>query len=234
MINILQQVLERALDRLSQQFTALLPGVLAGLTILLLAYALAILVRWLLVRAFKGIALDRFLLQSGLSNLLHRSGGLRATYLVAQGAYWVILLVGLLTALNVFDTSLSSEIIEALVFLLPQVVTAALIVLGGAWLGQYLGRSILVWAVNEDMPAPRELAGAVRVVIVFVSVVGAAVQLNFASNVFFAAFVLLVGGVILTLSLALGLGSREWVQRFLKEKTWQTDDRIERSLRDQL
>ena len=153
---------------------------------------------------------------------------------MAQGTYWVILLVGLLTALSAFDTSLSSEIIEALVFLLPKVVTAALIVLGGAWLGQYLGRSILVWAVNEDIPAPRRLAGGVRVVIVFVSVVVAAVQLNFASNVFFAAFVLLVGGVILALSLALGLGSREWVQRYLQEKTWQTDDRIERSLRDQL
>ena len=37
MINLLQQVLERALDRLSQQITAILPGVLAGLAILLLA-----------------------------------------------------------------------------------------------------------------------------------------------------------------------------------------------------
>jgi hypothetical protein len=166
--------------------------------------------------------------------MLDRSGRLRATHLVSQGTYWVILLLGLLTALSAFNTNLSSEIIEAMVFLFPKVLTAAVIVLGGAWLGQYLGRSTLVWAVNEEVPRPRRLAGAVRVAIVFVSVVVAAVQLNFASNVFFAAFLLLVGGVILALSLALGLGSREWVQRYLQEKTWQADDQIEHSLRDQL
>ena len=234
MIKALQHILEGALDRLSQQITAILPGLLAGLTILLVAYMLARFAHWLLVRIFKGIALDRFLLRSGLSTMLDRSGGLRATSLVAQGTYWVILLLGLLTALSAFDTNLSSEIIEALIFLFPKVVTAALIVLGGAWLAQYLGRSTLVWAVNEGIPAPRRLAGAVRVAIVFVSVVVAAVQLNFASNVFFAAFVLLFGGGILALSLALGLGCREWVHRYFQEKNWQTEDRMERSLRDQL
>ena len=234
MIKALQNILEGTVDRLSQQFTTILPGLLAGLTILLVAYVLARFARWLLERIFKGIALDRFLLRSGLSTMLDRSGGLRATSLVAQGTYWIILLLGLLTALSAFDTNLSSEIIEAVVFLFPKVVTAALIVLGGAWLAQYLGRSTLVWAVNEGIPVPRRLAGAVRVSIVFISVVVAAVQLNFASSVFFAAFVLLVGGVILALSLAVGLGSREWVQRYLQEKNWQTDDRMERSFRDQL
>ena len=234
MIETLQNILKEARDRVSQQITVILPGLLAGLTILLAAYMLARFARWLLVRIFKGVALDRFLSQSGLSTMLARSGGLRATSLMAQGTYWMILLLGLLTALSAFNTNLSTEIIEAVVFLFPKVVTAALIVLAGAWLGQYLGRSTLVWAVNEGIPVPRRLAGAVRVAIVFISVVVAAVQLNFASSVFFAAFVLLVGGVILALSLAVGLGSREWVQRYLQEKNWQTDDRMERSFRDQL
>src|SRR3989304_10576419 len=38
------------------------------------------------------------------------------------------------------------------------------------------------------------------------------------------AFVLLVGGVILALSLALGLGSREWVQHCLQAKSSRADD----------
>jgi hypothetical protein len=221
-------------DRLSQQITTILPGLLAALVILSATYFLARIARWLLTRIFKGIALDRFLLQSGLSSMLDRSGRLRATGLVAQGAYWLILLLGLLTALSAFDTNLSSEIIEAVVFLFPKAITAALILLGGVWLGQYLGRSTLVWAVNEELPMPRRFAGVVRIAIVFVSVVVAAEQLNFASHVFFAAFVLLVGGVILAFSLALGLGSREWIQRYLQQRSWQAEESVERSLRDQL
>jgi hypothetical protein len=76
------------------------------------------------------------------------------------------------------------------------------ILLVGAWLSQYLGRSLLVWAVNENLPAPRRIVAAARVLIMFVAVVVVADTLNFARTVFLAAFMILVGGAVLTASLA--------------------------------
>jgi hypothetical protein len=104
------------------------------------------------------------------------------------------------------------------------------ILLGGVWLGQYLGRSMLVWAVNENIPGARRLAVLVRIVVMFVAVVVAADQLDFARSVFLAAFIILVGGGVLTASLAIGL-SGSGLRRFLgtqKEETVQ--DSSERSL----
>jgi hypothetical protein len=69
---------------------------------------------------------------------------------------------------------------------------------------------------------------------VFVAVVVAADQLNFARNVFLAAFVLLMGGVVLAASLALGLGSREIVRHYFQETSRSSEDSLERSLRDHL
>lgn len=206
MIATLREILEQSLQRLAQTATAYVPPLLAGLVIFLAALLIAALVRLVVTRITKTAWLDRFLLESGLASMLGRSRPMQAAPLVAAGAYWLILLIGLLTALNAFNTALTSQIVQAVVFLLPKLATAALILLAGAWLAQFLGRSMLVWAVNEDLPHPRRLAAGVRVLIMFVAVVAAADHLNFAREVFLAAFVLVVGGAVLSASLALGLG----------------------------
>src|SRR6267142_1516441 len=110
MLVTLQNIFENTLARLSYQIITYLPGLLAGLTILLFAYLLARLGRWLILRIFRGMALDQFLQQSGLSAMLDGSGQLRATRLVAETAYWGLLLLGFLTGLSAFNTELTSRI----------------------------------------------------------------------------------------------------------------------------
>lgn len=229
MIATLRQIMENALERLLLITNTYLPPLLAGLIILLGAYLIARALRWLLIRMIKAASVDRFLAQSGLSSMLARSGRFRTARLVAETAYWAILLIGFLTALSVFNTALTSRMVEGVVFLFPKIVTAGVILLLGAWLGQYLGRSALVWAVNEDIPYARRLAAAVRILVVFVSVVVAADHLNFARGVFLAAFVLLVGGVALALSIALGIGAHGAFERYL-EKSRSVEHREEKSL----
>lgn len=132
--------------------------------------------------------------------------------------------------LSIFDTNLTTQVINKVVFLLPKLVTAGLILLAGAWLSLYLSRSLLVWAVNEDLPSPRRLATGLRVIIMFVSVVVAADQLDFAKAVFLAAFIILVGGAVLTASLAIGIGASGSTRVFIERKRQQSSEAHERSL----
>jgi hypothetical protein len=230
MIQTMQEVLEAVLERLRYQVTTYLPSLLAALIILVCAYVTAVIARWVLNRIFKGIAADRFLRRSGLAFLIDSSGRLRATRLVSQTAYWLILLTGFLTGLSVFNTDLTSQMIHTFVLLLPKLAVAGIILVAGFWLGHYLGRSTLVWAVNENMPHPRRIASAVRVVILFVAVVAAADQLDFARSVFLAAFIILLGGSALAVSLALGLAGRDAAKRYMEEKTPHEEDTHARSL----
>ena len=160
MIETLQEILHGVLERLRYQAITYLPPLLAALIILLGAYLSAILARRLLNRIFKGIAVDRFLRRSGLAFMLDRSGRLRATRIASETAYWLILVAGFLTGLSVFDTTLTSQMTESFIFLLPKLVVAGLILLAGVWLSQYLGRGMLVWAVNEGVQSSRKLAAA--------------------------------------------------------------------------
>jgi hypothetical protein len=214
MIATLQRIVENALDRLVAIVVAYLPPLLAGLIILTVSFLIALLVRWVLMRAIKAASIDRFLSQSGLSSMLGRSGRLRAARLVSGSAYWLILLAGVLTALSAFNTGLTSRMVETVIFMLPKLVTAGAILLAGVWLGQYFARGVLVWACNEGIPRARLLAGAVRAAIVFVAIVVAADHLDFAKNVFLAAFIIVAGGAALALSIALGMGARGAVEHY--------------------
>lgn len=217
MIQTLQQVFEKALERLSAQIITYVPPLLVALAILVFAILSAHLARVIITRVFKGNAADRFLAESGFASVLPGGGPVHVAPLASAAVYWLILILGILTAVNVFDTSLTSQIVEATVFLFPKLIAAGAILLAGVWLAQYLGRSALIWACNEEIPRPRRIASGVRVAVVFIAVVVVADILNFAGRVFFAAFVIFAGGVVLTCSLALGLGARgavyDWLVR---------------------
>lgn len=218
MTETLRKVFEGVLERLQYQVTTLLPPLLAGVVILLAAYTLAVLSRWVITRIFKGLALDKFLRQSGLAFMIDPSGRLRAARIAAGGAYWTFLTAGVLTAVSVFNTDLTTQMVQGFVFLMPKLVLTGAILLTGVWLSQYLGRSVLVWAVNEGIPTPRRIAAVVRVLLMFVAVVVAADQLNFARSVFLAAFIMTCGGIILAASIATGVAASRGLGRFFVDR----------------
>jgi hypothetical protein len=229
MVATLQAVLEGVIDRLHYHIITYTPAVVAALIIVLGAYITALFLRWLLNRIFKGLAIDKFLRQSGVAYMIDSSGRLRATRLVSETVYWAILLTGILMGISVFGTALTDQIIQGFIYLLPRLLVTALILLGGAWLSQYLGRSTLVWGVNENIPHARRLALGVRIIIMFVAVVVAADQLAFARSVFLAAFIILVGGAVLAAALAVGIGAASGARRFFEPKPTPTES-AERSL----
>ena len=89
---------------------------------------------------------------------------------------------------------------------------------------------MLVWAVNEDFPSPRRLAVVVRIMIMFVAVVVAAYQLEFARPVFLTAFILVAGGAVLTVSMAVASGLRTELRRYFDKKGEDAAQSEERSL----
>ncbi len=230
MIETLDAIIRGAIGRLSQQVQHDLPPFIAALAILGVAFVVARVARWLVRRAFKGIELDLWLRRTGVSAILNPSGTMRASRLTARIVYWCILAAGFVGALNALGTEFSSRIAEQIVYLFPKLAGAALILVAGAWLGQYLGRSALIWAVNEDLPAPRRVALAVRAFVVFASVVIASDALNFARPVFLAAFVVVLGGAALAAALAIGLGTSHAVRRRVEERTARAETPEERQM----
>ncbi|MEZ5403289.1 MAG: hypothetical protein R2729_26655 [Bryobacteraceae bacterium] len=215
MFRAIEQILQNTTDRIYEQATVLLPSFLAAAVVLFGAWLAACVVRWAIRKIFKAAALGRFLTDTGLQAMMGRYGERPPGELLAGSAYWLILFAGALSAVDVFGTSLTSEIVSTAVFLLPKLVIAGLLLTAGFWLGRFLGRHTLVWALNEGLPYPRRWGASVRVAISFAAIVVAADTLDFARDVFLAAFIIGVGGAALAASLAFGLGGREAAGRLL-------------------
>ena len=230
MFDTFNRIFTSAVEQLSQQIERHLPPLLVALTLVLVAWLIALVARLLLLRLFKGRTLERFVQQSGLLTLLGGSPRFPVSRVVASVVYWSVLGLGFLAGLSVLNTQLTTRMAEAVMLLTPKLLTAAAIVLAGVWLGRYLGRGALVWACNEELPGPRRLAAAVRFLVLFLAVVLAADQLDFGRTVFLLAFLILMGGVVLALSLGLGLGARDAFREYLAAKLAGRQEHSERSL----
>jgi hypothetical protein len=130
----------------------------------------------------------------------------------------MIFLTGIMTGISALDTQFTTRLTETAISLFPKLLAAAAIILTGIWLGRFLGRNVLVWAVNEGLPSGRMLSSIVRMLVIIVAVTAAADHLDFARNFFLTALIIVGGGVMLTVSISLGLSGRDMVQRYLKQK----------------
>jgi len=125
---------EQTMARISGELARALPPLIVALAILAAAYLLARLAHWVLLHNFRGRSFDRFLRQSGLGSFLWRPGRWRAAQLVAGTVQAALLVGGALAALSVFDTSITTRMVDAVLLMLPKLLIASGLLLAGAWL----------------------------------------------------------------------------------------------------
>lgn len=229
MLELFKNSIQEAFTRLDYQAATYLPLLLAFAMIVFVAYLAALLSRWLIYKVFKGFSVDRFLRETGIAHVLAPSGHLQATRIAAETAFWTILLIGFLLGLSAFGSGLSTQIAQGIESMLPKLFIAVLILVGGVWLSHFLGRSALVWSVNESLPSPHRIATGVRTLVMFAAVVVAADQLHFARTVFLAAFIIVIGGTVLTASLVIGLRYGAG-RRAFENESHKDEESAERSL----
>jgi hypothetical protein len=96
-----------------------------------------------------------------------------------------------------------------LVAFLPQLFAAVLIVVVGWLVANFLSRSILIAAVNAQLPEARLLARAAHWAVLLFAVATGLTQLGIGKEMVLVAFGIKFGGLIIALALAFGLGGRD-------------------------
>jgi hypothetical protein len=216
--------LRQSIQRIVLVLVKFLPGVLAFLLAIiifaLIGWGLAALLRRLLI----AVRFDERLTSReapGSSGIITEwSPGNSPTLLASRVIFWVCVLAGIAVGLSAIDASYSGDSRYS-VFLLPYVahVTGAiLILLTGTLVARFLARSVLIGAVNAQLQYARFLSLGIKWLVLVLTAAMALDHLNIGGTVLELAFGILFGGIVLTLSLAIGLGSRDLVSRSI-EKT---------------
>lgn len=225
----MSDALHQSLDRVLSLLIAVLPGILAFFIAVGIFALIGVVLSWLLRRVLALAKFDdRVARYRGSANWTPMN---TPTALAGRICFWGCVLIGLMIGVSAFDTSYAAAgVLPAP--LLPyfyRMVGATFILLAGAIVARFLARSVLIGAVNMQLQYARFLSLGVKWLVLVVTAAMALAHLEIGGPIVDIAFGILFGGIVLTLALAVGLGSRDLVSRSLENRveryTSETSDR---------
>ena len=197
---------------------AYLPVLFGALLILLVGWVIARLIRWLVDSVLKAIHFDTLADKAGISEVL-RKGELELTArkLISGLVYWLVIIMVLVMAVNALGLPKASDILSNLFAYVPNVIAALLVLVVAMFLASFLSGIVMIGAVNANLPRPQLLAGISRWAIIIFAVTISLTQLGIAPVLVTATFNIILGGIVLALALAFGLGGKDAAARYIEE-----------------
>lgn len=214
-----ERALLEPLRQFGQQALASLPGLTAMLILIVLGLALAWLAKEVVYRVLRALNFDRLCDRTGVGLVVERLGLARSSsYLAGQAVQGLVIVIALLAGLNALGTTLTRNLVERFFMYLPHVLAALVVLMVGALVSRFLGRSVLIAAVNARMPSARLLAGLTRFFVMTLAVVAGLDELGISRTTIIVTFAILFGGVVTAAAVAFGLGARDLARDVLQSQ----------------
>lgn len=210
------EIIISALTEMLSQVAVFLPSLVGALFVLLIGWLLAWLSQRVVRRLSARLGLDRLVERAGIAGALDHTGVTTpASHLVGRAIYWLLLLAFLMIAFESLGLTAAAAALHALIAYLPRVLGAAIVLVGGALLGRFLGKGAQVLAAGSGVEFHAALGRAVQYIVLTMAAILAVDQLGLNTTLLNAVLgnLLTVAGA--GLALALALGSREVVRNLL-------------------
>lgn len=232
MREILQTAIIEPFEWLSQQIGQVVPVLFTVIFILVVGAVLAYLARQITHAILALLKFDRLIAGTALSSAIQRTALFRSPSefgaRVAQGTVWVFII---LFALSAADTEVTDNLVARFVNYIPDLVTAALVLLLGSAISRFVSRSALLAAVNAQWADARFIAASIRVLLMSLTVVVALEQLGIGRTALLVSFAIVFAGIVVAGAIAFGLGgrdlAREWLESRVKARPEQEKDPLQ-------
>lgn len=219
----MSDALHQSFYRVLSLLIAILPGILAFFVALGVFTLIGMALSALLRRALVWVKFDDRFARTRVAADWTPSN--TPTEIVARGSFWACVLLGLIIGVSAFDASYATgaPIPISLLPYLTHAVGAILLLIGGTLIARFLARSVLISAVNAQLQYARFLSLGVKWLVLVLTAAMVLDHLEIGGAIVELAFGILFGGIVLTLALAVGLGSRDLVSRSLETHVERSD-----------
>jgi hypothetical protein len=123
-----------------------------------------------------------------------------------------------LFALSAADTPMTQNLVTRFFAYIPDMITAALLLLLAVSVSKFLARSALLAAVNAQWPAARLVSGSVRVLVMTLGVLVAMEQLRIGRTALLVTFAIMFAGVVIAGAVAFGHAARDLAKDWLRNR----------------
>ncbi len=201
------------------KFIEFLPNLLAMLIIILIGIVIARIIKALLVHTLKAIKFDSWSDRMGLTSAM-RKGDLwsKPTEVLGAVTFWVLIIISVMAGLSTLKLQAIDSLVSSFVLYLPRAVSGILILVFGYIIAGFVGRAVVIAAVNQGFHYARIFAEAVRLLVIVLTLAMALEQLRVAPVIVVAAFSILFGGIVLALAIAFGVGGIDAAKRIIEKE----------------
>src|SRR5512143_327150 len=218
MEEFLQLILE-PMKEVYVKFKEFAPNLLAMLTIVLVGILFARIMKAVLLRFMKAIKFDIWSDRMGLTAVMRR-GDLWAKPSEAVGSvvFWILIISSLMAGLSALKIHAIDSLVNQFILYLPRAFSAVLILVFGYIIAGFVGRAVLIAAVNSGYHYAKLLAEAIRLLLTVLILAMALEQLQVAPGIVVAAFSIIFGGIILALAISFGVGGIDAARKMIEKE----------------
>ncbi|OGW36202.1 MAG: hypothetical protein A2010_13840 [Nitrospirae bacterium GWD2_57_9] len=219
MSSFLQMIFE-PLKEVYLKFINFLPNLLAMLIVILIGVIAARIVKALLVHGLRAVKFDSWSDRMGLTSAM-RKGDLwsKPTEVLGAAVFWVLIIVAFMAGMSTLKLDAIDSLVARFVLYLPRAFSAVIILVFGYIIAGFVGRAVVIAAVNQGFHYARLLAEAVRLLMIVLVLAMALEQLQVAPEIVVAAFSILFGGIVLALAIAFGVGGIDAAKRIIAKES---------------
>ena len=212
------------------QIGAFLPRLLVAMVVVVVGWLFAKLARFTVEKALRAVNFPVLTERAGLDGFL-RQGGMTGdtTSLFGVLAYWLVILATLLIAFNGLGLTYITDLLTRVVWFVPNVFVALLILAFGAYFARFVGDTVTTYGRNIKLQDAVFLGKLAQYAILIFVVLIALDQIKVGGDIVRESFLVILAGVVFALALAFGLGGRDWAAERI-EQWWPRErkDPVER------
>src|SRR5579859_4914472 len=200
------------------QIAAFLPRL--ALAVVVVGWILAKVVRFAVEKALRAINFNVLTERAGTDHFLQQ-GGLQGdtTTIFGLFAYWVVILATLIIAFNGLGLTYITDLLQRVELFAPKVLVAMLVLVLGSYFARFVGEAVNTYCIDAQIPDADILGKISRYLIMTFVVMIALSQVEVGGDIVQRTFLIILGGLVLALALAFGLGGKDWAAAML-ERWW--------------
>jgi len=197
-----------------QNALGFLPALIGAILVLVIGWLIAGFLAGLVERGLRAVGFQRAAETTGIDGFIRQAGSdWTASRIVAEIIKWFIRLVAIQAAAQILGMAQISEIINAILLWLPNLVVALAIIVIAALIAGFVAGIVRGATTEMGFRNPDLLAAIARWGIIAFAAVAAINQLGIAADVVNTLFMGTVGALALAFGLAFGLGGRDVAAR---------------------
>ena len=196
-----------------------LPNILAAILILIIGWLIARVFRGAVRRGLQLIKFPTIAEKAGIDGFL-QTGGVKqsSTDLVAVLVYWLVMLMVLLTTVNALRLEVASQLLNEILLYIPNIIVAVIVLVVGLYAANFVAGLVRTAAANAGIAEAEVVAVVARYALIIFTFAIALNQLRIGEDIVANGFLILFGAACLAGALAVGLGSREVVARYMEDR----------------